>query len=145
MYLMDIKIKLIEKDNIEVILPLFYQLDSSISEPVLRERLLEMIEKGYECVGIYHEDELIGICGLWILIKYYVGRHLEPDNVYVKPEYRDQGIGKKLDTWLKEFALSRGCEAIELNCYLKNEKGREYWESNEYSPIGMHYQKKLNH
>jgi len=131
-----IRIKLIEKDNIEIILPLFYLLDSSISEPVLKTRLSEMIEQGYECAGI---------CGLWVLIKYYVGRHLEPDNVYIKPEYRDQGTGKKLDGWLKEFALSRGCEAIELNCYLKNEKGRNYWKSNEYNPIGMHYQKKLNH
>lgn len=142
---MDIKIKLIEKDNIELILPLFYQLDTSISKSVLRERLSEMIEKGYECAGIYHEDELIGICGLWILMKYYVGRHLEPDNVHIKPEYRGLGIGKKLDEWLKEFAVSRGCEAIELNCYLKNDKGRNYWEANEYNPIGMHYQKKIHH
>jgi len=141
----EIKFKLIEQDNMDIILPLFYQLDSSIPEPVLKTRLSEMIEKGYECVGLYHQDELIGICGLWILIKYYVGRHLEPDNVYIKPEYREQGIGKKLDTWLKEFALSRGCEAIELNCYVKNEKGRNYWESNEYKAIGMHYQKKLNY
>ncbi len=140
---MNIKIKLIEKNNIALILPLLYQLDSSISEIVLRGRLLEMIEKGYQCAGIYHDDELIGICGLWILIKYYVGRHLELDNVYIKPEYRDQGIGKKLDAWLKEFALSRGCEAIELNCYVNNEKGRNFWESNEYNPIGIHYQKKL--
>ena len=141
---MDIKFKLIEKDNIDVILPLFYELDSSIPEPVLKTRLSEMIEKGYECVGIYHKDELVGICGLWILVKYYVGRHLEPDNVYIKPEYRDQSIGKKLDAWLKEFALSRGYEAIELNCYIKNEKGRNYWETNEYKTIGMHYQMKLN-
>ena len=39
MHLMDIKIKLIEKDNIELILPLFYELDSSVSEPVLLETL----------------------------------------------------------------------------------------------------------
>jgi len=140
----EIKFKLIEKDNMDVILPIFYELDSSIPEPVLKARLSEMINNGYECVGIYHEDELIGICGLWILIKYYVGRHLEPDNVYIKPEYRDQGIGKKLDTWLKGFALSQGCEAIELNCYINNEKGRNYWETNEYKPIGIHYQKKLD-
>lgn len=57
--------------------------------------------------------------------------------------YRGLGIGKKLDAWLKNFALSRDCEAIELNCYIKNEKGRNFWEANGYMPIGMHYQKKL--
>ena len=70
-----------------IILPLLYELDSSIPETVLKARLSEMIEKDYECVGIYNNGVLIGICGLWILIKYYVGRHLELDNVYIMPEY----------------------------------------------------------
>jgi len=141
---MDITFSLIHKNNLEVILPLLHKLDSSIAEPVLKARLLEMIEQGYECVGIYRESELIGMCGLWILIKYYVGRHLELDNVFIKPEFRSQGIGKKLDNWLKQFALSKGCNAIELNCYINNESGKHFWEENEYKPIGLHYQKKLD-
>ena len=80
---------------------------------------------------------------MWILIKYYVGKHLEPDNVYIKPEFQNQGIGKKLDHWLKNYAREKGCEAIELNCYIQNEKGRKYWESNAYKTLGIHYQKKI--
>jgi len=76
-----IQFKLIEKDNMDIILPLFYQLDSSIPELVLKARLSEMIEKGYECAGIHHEDELIGICGLWILIKYYMTMNLPQVNL----------------------------------------------------------------
>lgn len=53
---MEIKFKLIEKSNIEVILPLLHELDSSISEIVLKARLSEMVEKEYECVGIYSEN-----------------------------------------------------------------------------------------
>ena len=140
---MDITYTLIEKTNMEIILPLLQALDPSISTTVLQTRLSEMVEKGYECVGIYSGDELIGICGIWTLVKYYVGRHIEPDNVYIKATHRGLGIGKALNAWLRNLALSRGCEAIELNCYIKNEKGINFWASNEYIPIGMHYQKKL--
>jgi len=140
---MEPEFKLIKKNNIEVILPLLEELDLSISKTVLKARLSEMVNIGYECVGIYDRGELIGICGIWTLVKYYIGKHIEPDNVYLKTRYRGLGIGKKLDSWLKNFALSRGCEAIELNCYIKNEQGRDYWESNDYSSIGIHYQKKL--
>ena len=140
---MEIKFKLIEKTNIEIILPLLHELDSSISETVLKARLSEMIERGYECVGIFRKNELIGICGIWTLVKYYVGRHIELDNAYIKAEYRSLGIGKDLDVWLKSFAMSRGCKAVELNCYINNEKGRKFWGSNDYTPIGLHYQKKL--
>jgi len=142
--IMDIEFKLIEKDHIKVILPLLKQHDPSIPGSVLSARLLEMLEKGYECLGIYQDSELIGLCGIWVLVKYYVGRHIELDNVYIKEGYRDLNIGKKLNSWLEDFALSRDCEAIELNCYSHNMKGRNFWETNEYQPIGIHYQKKLN-
>ncbi len=140
---MEPEFKLIETNNIEIILPLLEELDPTISKTVLKTRLSEMVGIGYECVGIYCKDELIGICGIWTLVKYYIGKHIEPDNVYIKTKYRGLGIGRKLDDWLKAFALSRGCQAIEVNCYIKNEKGKNYWESNEYNPIGIHYQKKL--
>ena len=140
---MEPKFKLIEQNNIEVILPLLEELDPSISKDVLNARLSEMVKIGYECVGIYCKDELIGICGIWTLVKYYIGKHIEPDNVYIKTKYRGLGVGKKLDVWLKTFAVSSGCETIELNCYIKNEKGRDYWESNDYTSISIHYQKKL--
>lgn len=45
---------------------------------------------------------------------------------------------------LQELALSRGCEAIELNCCLQNEESCKFWESNGYKELGMHYQKKFN-
>ena len=76
---------------------------------------------------------------LWV----YIGKHIEPDNVYIKANYRDLGVGRKLDSWLKDLAMSRGCIAIELNCYIKNKKGNDFWEANDYKAIGVHYQNKL--
>lgn len=140
---MNVEFNLIEREKLPIILPLLAELDSSIPFDVLESRLTQMIAAGYECVGIYYHENLIGICGIWTLVKYYVGRHLEPDNVYIKPEYRNKGIGKELNIWLKALAISRGCEAIELNCYIKNEKGRNFWLANEYQEIGIHYQKRL--
>jgi GNAT superfamily N-acetyltransferase len=139
----DPEFKLINKHDIEDILPLLEECDPSISIAVLKARLSEMVDIGYECVGIYDKNKLIGLCGIWTLVKYYIVKHLEPDNVYIKAEYRNAGIGKKLDTWLQTLALSRGCRAIELNCYIENESGKHYWESLGYQAIGVHYQKKL--
>lgn len=140
---MKVEFNLIEREKLSVILPLLAELDTSIPFEVLESRFMQMIAAGYECVGIYCNENLIGICGIWTLVKYYVGKHLEPDNVYIKPEFRNKGIGKALNIWLKALAISRGCEAIELNCYIKNEKGRNFWLANEYQAIGIHYQKRL--
>lgn len=140
---MKVEFNLIDNDKLSVILPLLAELDASIPFDVLESRLAQMSASGYECIGIYSNENLIGICGVWTLVKYYVGKHLEPDNVYIKPEFRNKGIGKALNLWLKTLAMSRGCEAIELNCYIKNQKGQDFWSANGYQAIGVHYQKKL--
>jgi len=108
------------------------ELDCSIEKKVLENRLSQMLELGYECVGIYDRGVLVGICGLWTLVKYYVGKHLEPDNVFIKPKYRNKGLGEQLQVWLEQLAISRGCEAIELNCYVVNEAGCQFWASVGY-------------
>jgi GNAT superfamily N-acetyltransferase len=123
--------QLIPKENIYTIIPLLQILNDNISKEVLQERLREMVERGYECVGVYEADQLIGICGLWILTKYYVGRHLEPDNVMILPEYRGKGIGEKIMQWVYEYGKSKGCIASELNCYVTNSAGQKFWANEE--------------
>ncbi|EQD69526.1 GCN5-related N-acetyltransferase, partial [mine drainage metagenome] len=53
--------------------------------------------QGYQCAGLYDDGRLIGICGLWILTKYYVGKHIEPDNVVIQedigPEVSEEAHG----------------------------------------------------
>jgi GNAT superfamily N-acetyltransferase len=140
---MQIEIKLIANDQIFSIIPLLRTLNGAIPEAVLRSRLNEMLEQGYRCAGIYSEHNLIGICGLWIITKYYVGKHIEPDNVVILEEYRSNGLGKRLITWVCSYAKSQGCIASELNCYLSNEKGQAFWDGQGYKKIGYHYQRTI--
>jgi GNAT superfamily N-acetyltransferase len=138
-----IEIKLITNDQIFSIIPLLQALNPTISEPVLRERLIDMVDQGYQCAGVYSDDKLIGICGLWILTKYYVGKHIEPDNVLILEEFRSKGLGKRLMAWVYDYAKSQGCIASELNCYVTNEKGQLFWENEGYKRIGYHYQRPI--
>ena len=140
---MTIEFKLIHESDIDSIVPLLMQLDPALAREIIEDRLAMMLAQGYECIGVYDSEDLIGICGIWTLVKYYVGKHLEPDNVFIKPHYRGRGIGQQLQTWLERLAISRGCRALELNCYLSNETGLQFWESVGYQRLGVHYQKRL--
>ncbi len=135
--------RFIEKDRMGTIIPLLRALNPAISETVLKERLQEMLLNNYHCVGVFDEERLIGISGLWILNKYYVGKHLEPDNVYLLSECQGKGIGKRLMNWIFDYGKSIGCVASELNCYVKNEAGQRFWEQQGYKKVAYHYQKEL--
>jgi GNAT superfamily N-acetyltransferase len=137
------QIKLIPKDKLEVIFPLLQLLNEKTEEAILLDRLNEMRETNYECVGVYDDDKLIGISGLWMLNKIYVGKHIEPDNVIILPEYRSKGIGEMMMQWIYEYAISKGCVASELNCYVSNAKGIRFWITQGYRILGFHMQRTL--
>ncbi|MEZ5015609.1 MAG: GNAT family N-acetyltransferase [Flavipsychrobacter sp.] len=136
-------IRLISTQEIHSIIPLLKLLDETKAEDVLQSRLEDMVAKNYSCVGVYDDNKLIGISGLWILNKYYVGKHLEVDNVIILPEYRSKGIGDLLMKWIFDYAISIGCIASELNCYTSNHKGLRFWINKGYKIIGYHMQKML--
>jgi len=135
------EIKLIPYDQMETILPLVVLLNNEkIEYTILQKRLKAMLNMGgYECIGVYDSEELIGICGIWVLNKLYAGKHVEPDNVFVKEHYRNKGVGQLMMNYLFEYAKEIGCKGTEVNCYVTNEKGQRYWERQGYKPLAYHY------
>jgi len=137
----DFNIELIPYDQMETILPLVMTLNYyKIEYKVLQERLKAILKMGgYECIGVYDSDELIGICGIWTLNKLYAGKHVEPDNVFIQEKYRSRGVGQLMMDYLFKYAKEIGCEGSEVNCYLVNEKGQKFWERQGYKPLAFHY------
>jgi GNAT superfamily N-acetyltransferase len=140
---MVIEIKLIAKERLISILPLAKLINPTLPEATLKSRLEDMVTQGYQCAGVYRDNQLVGICGIWILTKFYVGKHIEPDNVFILPEYRGHGLGKKLLEWVYEYGKAQGCNVSELNCYITNQAGNAFWEQEGFVKIGYHYQKTL--
>ena len=140
------KIQLIPYDDMESILPLAFELNKGkISLVVLKNRLEAMLHMGgYQCVGVYDADELIGICGIWILNKLYAGKHIEPDNVFVKEAYRSKGVGGLMIDWVCDYAKKKNCEGAEVNYYVANTKGKKFWEKQGFEPLAYHGFKKFN-
>ena len=92
----NITFKLIDKGDILIVLPLLQELNTTTSESLLKERLLEMSEQNYECVGVYMDDELIGMSGMWFMTRHYCGKSIEPDHVVITTKHQGKGIGKQL-------------------------------------------------
>lgn len=135
--------RLIPNDELDTTIPFIRLLNPAQTDEEIRARFAEMIARGYECAGVYDGERLIAISGLWILMKHYVGRHIEPDNVIVHPDYRGKGVGEELMAWIYEYGRRQGCVATELNCYVNNEKGIQFWKTQGYEIVGHHFQKKL--
>ena len=137
-------IQWISSEQMDSILPLAFLLnDGKIPLEILGGRLQEMIPLGYKCIGVYEGAKLIGICGVWQLNKLYAGKHLEPDNVIIDPEYQGKGIGNLIMEFLFKYAKEIGCEGTEVNCYSSNTRGMKFWQSHGYETLGYHLVKRF--
>ncbi len=139
----NIEIKLIPTKNILSIIPLLKKINKITSEDILIQRLLEMTTQNYKCIGMYSNNELIGISGLWFLTRHYSGKTIEPDHVVISSKYRNKGLGKLLFEWIYKYAQSIGYEATELNTYIHNVKSHKFYENEGYKKLGFHYLKKF--
>ena len=71
-----------------------------------------MFSQQYECVGIFDQDRLIGVAGLWYQMRHYSGRSCEVDHVYIDERFRSEGIGKNYSHLLKRMSLQKGVKQL---------------------------------
>jgi GNAT superfamily N-acetyltransferase len=132
------------KEEIPLILPFVQTLmGNQFSDEILQERFSEMFEQNYECHGIFLDDELVGVFGLWFMTRHYAGRSCEPDHIYIDDKHRGKGIGKKLFEFIYNYAAEKGCETSELNSYVSNYRSHKFYLNEGYEIKGYHFLKKL--
>ncbi|XMO87270.1 GNAT family N-acetyltransferase [Algibacter sp. AS12] len=141
---MAFEFKILENENINLIIPLVYKLnDYKVSETILEQRFNEMIVQNYECAVIYDGDKLVGVCGLWYCTRHYSGRSVEPDHVFIDDAYRGQGLGKLFFEWIYNYVLGKGFETMELNTYVSNYQSHKFYFNEGFKILGYHFIKKL--
>lgn len=117
---MSFSFRIVEKENIKCVVPLVKKLNGNrISDKVLEQRFVEMSSQNYECAGVYDDDILIGVAGLWYCTRHYSGRSVEPDHVYIEESYRNKGLGNLFFKWITNYVKEKGYETIELNAYVR--------------------------
>lgn len=139
-----VQFKFIDPADILCIIPLLMQVNKKTPQTVLEDRLKEMVTQNYKCLGIYDEDRLIGICGLWFMTRHYCGRSIEPDHIQIEPEYQGKGIGHQLFDWIFKYAKENNMEASELNTYVNNTRSHKLYYNLGYVIKGYHFVKLLD-
>lgn len=141
---MQISFLFLEGEKIYEIVDMLQELGNhKIAKDVLKQRLGEMVTQNYRCLGIYDNDLLIGMCGLWFQTRHYAGKSIEVDHVFIQDSHRNKGIGKKLITYVQQLGEEQGCNAIELNTYVENFPSHKFYYNLGFVARGFHFLKKF--
>lgn len=140
---MPISYRLLLKTEYSEIVPLLEKLNNyKIPKVVLAERVEDMKTQNHECVAIFDDDKLIGICGMWFCTRHYSGRSVEVDHVFIDEAYRGKGLGKQFFKWIYNYVkTTKNCEAMELNTYVGNAASHKFYFNEGFKILGFHFLK----
>ena len=81
-------------------------------------------------VAISEEDEIIGYATHFFAYFTWIGKSLYMDDLFVKPDYRGNGIGSKLINQVIDFAKSENCKKL-------------HWQVSEWNQPAIVFYKSL--
>ncbi len=106
--------------------------------------LKQMIPHQYQQLIVMDGEKVAGITGFWQGVKLWSGPYLEIDNFVVAPEYRKQGVGKKMTDYIDNKAKELNVTMIVLDAYVENFTAHKFYYNQGYVPRGYHFLKILN-
>ncbi len=95
--------------------PVVAQLRASLDEAEFLQRVRRQSFSGYELVGAFRDDALIGVLGMRPVHTLARGGHLHVDDLVVDETVRSGGIGRALLAFAEQDAQARGLTAVFLD------------------------------
>jgi len=99
------------------------------TEEILKEWIFE--KKKAEVVFAVHDEKEIGFALFFHNFSTFLGRAgLYLEDLYIMPEYRGRGFGKKTLSYLASLAVERGCGRFEWWCLDWNKPSIDFYLKN---------------
>ncbi len=138
----DFNIRRILKDEIPLLAAMIKEMSEfeklasevDINEEVLASEIL--IKKRAEAFIIGSADRAAGYCIYFYNFSSFMGRPgLYIEDIYIRPEYRGKGFGRKAFSFLEQIAKDEGCARMEWACLDWNSRAIDFYEKNGGVPM----------
>lgn len=104
------------------------------------ESLRLLFADGHKLFLLHDEDQFIGLALLRIQNSTRLKKLLFIEDLVIHELYRGQGYGEKLMNQMRQWALSQGCVALELNSGIDRHKAHQFYLALGFqqSSLGFH-------
>jgi len=135
-YLMeDMAIKIVENNDLDNLFELNKLFNNNTTKKDM-EIIFNQNNKEIICIA-YSKNVAVGYCtGLIIESICYKNKRMDIETLFVKEEYRQKGIGKKLIEFIEKEALLRNIKHFHINTNINNYITIKFYEKMNYKNTG---------
>ena len=139
---MDIQIA--ETDtNISACYPVMRELRPHLEEAEFRPLVRKLENAGYRLAFVRQPEGVVAVAGFWIRENLAWGRFMYVDDLVTLASHRSQGIGSRLLTWLREYAVQEGCRQLHLDSGTQRKDAHRFYDREGMSLFGYHFAENL--
>ena len=139
---MDIQIA--ETDtNISACYPVMRELRPHLEEAEFLPLVRKLENAGYRLAFVQQPEGVVAVAGFWIRENLAWGRFLYVDDLVTLASHRSQGIGSRLLTWLREYAVQEGCRQLHLDTGTQRKDAHRFYDREGMSLFGYHFAENL--
>lgn len=126
-----------------------FQVMQELRQHLDEKTYLDLVEEAhqkdmYRIYALYDGDELVAVTGFKPMITLYYGRFVWVCDLVTSEQHRSKGYGKKLLTFVENWALENGYQSVALSSGVqKKEAHRFYKEKMFYDPVSLVFRKGL--
>jgi GNAT superfamily N-acetyltransferase len=108
--------------------PVMSQLRTHLDVNSYLNYLREMTDDGYRLFAASVDGEIVSLVGIGIQVNMYYGRHVWVYELVTDDDYRSEGHGLELLSFVEEWAEERDCELVALSSGLQRENAHRFYE-----------------
>lgn len=134
------EVRLLATDaELELVSPILLQLRPDYSQAGLIDQIKRQQVLGYQVAYVIEEKRVLCVAGFIIGSKLGWKKHLYVDDLVTTSTHRSKGAGKKLLDWLREYALSHGCQQFHLDSGVQRFEAHRFYLREGFKISSHHF------
>jgi GNAT superfamily N-acetyltransferase len=89
--------------------PVMRELRPHVAEAQFLARVYSQENTGYRLAFLQQPEDMVAVAGFRVAESLAWGRFLYIDDLVTLSSHRSKGLGSSLFSWLREFAVKKGC------------------------------------
>jgi GNAT superfamily N-acetyltransferase len=136
--------KIAKTDNeIQQCFDVMSELRSHLTEGTFLQTIRHMESEGYRLAYIQYDDKVVSVAGYRIYNNLFMGKHLYIDDLVTANTGRSKGYGEQLLQWLRDIAVSEGCQFFHLDSGTHRGRAHKFYFEQGLTIASYHFSEKL--
>jgi GNAT superfamily N-acetyltransferase len=119
--------------------PVMRELRPHIAQDQFLSRVRSQQNTGYQLAFMQQAEEVVAVAGFRLGESLSWGRFLYVDDLVTLPAQRSKGYGAALLAWLREYAVTAGCQQMHLDSGVQRKEAHRFYAREGMSMIGFHF------